>query len=259
MKQATPFLQAKNLTFKTKDKLILDDINIAIPKGKISALIGPNGSGKSTLLKLLIGLNEPTKGKIYLNDKLLNEYKRKEIAKEIAFLPQRSTIPDQFTVYDLLKAGRFPHQGITRRLDKKDEEIINWALDVTEIKEYKNQYVSRLSGGLQQRAWISMVLAQETSLIVLDEPATYLDIKHQIQLLELIKTLNLSYQKTILWVLHDLNHAFQSSDYCFVLKEGKLILEGSSQDLIKDKKLAETFEINIKSTEYDGQSLLLFS
>ncbi|TNF68921.1 MAG: ABC transporter ATP-binding protein [Gammaproteobacteria bacterium] len=259
MQTTDSILKTQQLSYQKKDKLILDKINIAIPNGKISALIGPNGSGKSTLLKLLVGLNHPTSGEVYLQNQPLSQYKRNEIAKKIAFLPQRSMIPDQFSVFDLLKAGRFPHQGIMQRLNQHDHKIINWALDVTEMSEYKDQYVSRLSGGLQQRAWLAMVLSQEAPLIVLDEPATYLDIKHQIQLLKLIKTLNQIHHKTILWVVHDLNHAFQISDYCFVLKEGNLILEGKTETLASNKKLSEAFEIDIKLTEQHGQKLLLFS
>lgn len=252
-------LSCSNLSFKIKDQLILNNINLNIPSGKISALIGPNGSGKSTLLKLLTGLITPDQGQIYLNQSELHSLKRKEIAKHIAFLPQRSAIPDQFTVIDLILAGRYPHQGLFKRLQTKDEHIINWALDVTNMTTYRKRHLHQLSGGQQQRAWLAMILAQETSLILLDEPTTYLDIKHQLQMIELIKNLNIKHNKTILWVLHDLNQAIQNSDYLFVLKNGQLTTQGTPKQLITDNKLAETFEITIDSTHYQQQHILVFS
>ncbi|WP_077216717.1 ABC transporter ATP-binding protein [Piscirickettsia litoralis] len=246
-------LSCANIHFKIKGQTILNDITLEIPAGKISALIGPNGSGKSTLLKLLTGLITPNQGYIDLNQSELSTFKRKEIAKYISFLPQRSVIPDQFTVEDLIVAGRYPHQGLLRRLHAKDQQVIHWALDVTEMTKYRQRHLHQLSGGQQQRAWLAMILAQETPLILLDEPTTYLDIKHQLQMIELIKNLNINHNKTILWVLHDLNQAIQNSDYLFVLKNGQLITQGTPKQLITDDKLAQTFEITIDAAQYHEQ------
>ncbi|WP_119344908.1 ABC transporter ATP-binding protein [Facilibium subflavum] len=243
-------LQAEKISLAYKDKTILQDINLQVPLGKISAIIGPNGSGKTTLLRILSGLIPPSGGQVFLYNKPLSNYRQKEIAQKIAFLPQRSAIPDNYTVLHLLEAGRFPHQSLIRKNINKDSEVIDWALDVTDMRAYKNQLLSKLSGGLQQRAWLAMVLCQQTPIIILDEPATYLDIKHQLQLLELIKSLNIQYHKTILWVLHDLSHAVQTSDYLFVLKQGRLIAKDTPQKIISSNILAQTFEVALAESYF---------
>lgn len=247
----TPQMRAQNIYLNYREKQILKNISLTIPIGKISAIIGPNGSGKSTLLKILCGLISPVKGNIYLGSKLINDYKQRTIATNIAFLPQRSLIPDNCSVLDLLKAGRFPHQGLFKNPSRHDQEIINWSLLVTDMADYQNHLLSQLSGGLQQRAWLAMVLCQETPIIILDEPSTYLDIKHQLQLIKLIKSLNTKYKKTILWVLHDLNHAIQTSDYLFLLKKGELIGEGIPSDMISSNIIANTFEVDIKHSYFE--------
>jgi iron complex transport system ATP-binding protein len=246
-----PQMRAQNVFLSYKEKQILKNISLTIPRGKISAIIGPNGSGKSTLLRILCGLVTPVEGNVYLGEKSISSYKQRAIATNIAFLPQRSVIPDNYSVLDLLKAGRFPHQGLIKKPSTHDKKIIGWSLEVTDMVHYQNHLLPQLSGGLQQRAWLAMVLCQETPIIVLDEPSTYLDIKHQLQLLELIRSLNLKYKKTILWVLHDLNHAIQTSDYLFIIKNGELIGQGNPESMIQSNLISETFEIEIKQSYFD--------
>ena len=247
----TPQLSAEHISLAYQNKKVLKNINIDIPMGKITALIGPNGSGKSTLLRILCGLIKPDQGKVHLNGVALNQHKAKHLAKEIAFLPQRSVIPDNYHVFDLLNAGRFPHQGLMKQSTKEDLTIIDWALEITDMKYYKNYFLSELSGGLQQRAWLAMILAQQTPIVILDEPSTYLDIKHQLQLLELVKALNLNHHKTIIWVLHDLAHAIQTSDYLFVLDEGELVAQGTPQNIINSNILNRTFDITAKASYFE--------
>lgn len=257
MNNHSPKLSTHNLSFGYKNKLILDNISLEIPTGKISALIGPNGSGKSTLLKVLCGLLKPNNGEVLLENQPINHYKSKQLAQSIAFLPQRSSIPDNYRVTDLLNAGRFPYQSLIKKISKEDVRVIKWALDITQMHDYKDYFINELSGGLQQRAWLAMILTQQTPIIILDEPSTYLDIKHQLQLLQLVKTLNIDHKKTIIWVLHDLAHAAQTSDYLFVLNSGQLVAQGDVESIRQSGVLNRTFDVKLAPEYFNKHVELL--
>jgi iron complex transport system ATP-binding protein len=252
-----PELSASNINLTLQKKCIIKNTNFTLPAGKITAIIGPNGSGKSTVLKILSNILKPTDGTVYLNNKPIKTYKQREVAKNISFLPQHPIIPDNYKVIDVLQAGRFPHQGLLNKLKSNDLNIINWALTMTELGDYRNMPMHHLSGGLQQRAWLAMILCQETPIVILDEPTTYLDIKHQLQLIKLIKELNIDYGKTILWVLHDLNQAISSSDYLFVFKEGEIINRGAPDDIISSGTLTNIFDVSINKRYFNQHIKLM--
>ena len=180
-------LRGKNIEFSYDNKEFIKNLNINIPKGKITTILGPNGSGKSTLLSILCTLNKPKNGQIYIENALTNNLKCKEIAKKIATVYQHNSTPEDITVEQLVSYGRVPHKSYFQKNNKDDEEIINWAIEVTGLKNLKNKYVMNLSGGERQRVFIALALAQKPKILFLDEPTTYLDIFHQIEVLELAK------------------------------------------------------------------------
>jgi iron complex transport system ATP-binding protein len=200
-------LTTKNLQIGYGEKLIVKDLNLKINKGEITSIIGANGCGKSTILKTLARLHAAKSGSIYLDGKIIQKIPTKEIAKKMAILPQSPDAPGGLTVYELISYGRFPHQGGFGRLTDKDCEAIKWALEVTQLTSFAHQAVDALSGGQRQRAWIAMAIAQETELLLLDEPTTYLDMAHQLEILKLLKRLNEEEGRTVVMIVHDLNHA----------------------------------------------------
>ena len=177
-------ISVKNLRVGYENNTIIEDMSLSIPKGKISIIIGANGCGKSTLLKTIARINKPTNGYIFINNKNIKKVKEKNIAKEVAFLPQGPVCPDGLTVRELVAFGRFPHQKMIGGLTTHDKELIDWAIEETGLSEFADRGVENLSGGQRQRAWIAMALAQQTDILVLDEPTTYLDLAHQIEILE---------------------------------------------------------------------------
>lgn len=237
-------LKTRNLKVSYGNKIILKNINLNIKKGEIVTIVGPNGSGKSTLIKALSRCLKPKEGNILLNGKNIKKISTKEIAKEIAILPQNKNIPSDITVGNLVSYGRYPHLKFGKRLGKKDKKIIDWAIKKTNLNNLKERFISDLSGGEKQRAWIAIALAQKPNILMLDEPTTYLDISYQIEILELIKQLNNLFGITIIMVLHDLNHATRYSDSIYVLKEGQIYKHGSPEDVLNKKLLKEIFKIN---------------
>lgn len=224
-------------------KLIIDDLTIEIPSGKLTAIIGQNGCGKSTLLKAMGRILDIKKGSIYLDCKDIHKLPTKELAKKMAILPQSPVAPEGITVEELISYGRFPYQKGLGKLSKEDKKIIDWAMEVTSLKEYHDASVENLSGGQRQRVWIAMALAQETEIILLDEPTTYLDMSYQLEVLELLNDLNKEQGSTIIMVLHDLNLAAKFADYMIALKEGKVISAGSPKEVMTKEVLREVFNI----------------
>ena len=218
-------IQIDNLSFARRGSLILGEVSCDIKPEKITALIGPNGSGKSTLLKLISGILTPTAGSITLQQRPLKQWPEKSLAKQLAMLPQHNQVPVGLTVRELVAMGRFPHLGMFGQLSDIDQYGIDWALEQTHLTAWAHRRVDQLSGGETQRCWLAMILAQDTPIVLLDEPTSYLDIGHQIALLEIVKTLNRDYQKTIVWVLHDLNQASQYSDALILLNHGKVVAQ----------------------------------
>lgn len=239
-------LWAKNLKAGYEGKVILDRINIKIPSEKISVIIGSNGCGKSTLLKTLSRLIKPLAGDVYLQSEKLHSYKEKELAKKIAILPQSPTVPESITVLDLISRGRFPYRKPFKALSKKDLEIIYRSMEMAKVSNLANRLVEELSGGQRQRVWIAMALAQDTDILLLDEPTTFLDISYQIDLLDLLKELNKNYKITICMILHDINLTARYADYIFAIKKGRLIAEGKPEDVLSESLVKDIFNLDAK-------------
>ena len=236
-------IEATQIKVCFAEKTILADLNLKIPAGKITAIIGPNGSGKSTLLKALTGLVKVKQGQVLFKNNPLQKISSKKLAQQMAFLPQSPLVPADLTVKDLVAYGRFPHRSWWQNNEVEESEIIEWSLGETEIEYLKDRLVSTLSGGERQRAWIAMALAQKPQLLMLDEPTTYLDIGHQLEVLNIIKKLNIEHKISIVMVVHDLNQALQYADNIVVMAEGKIVASGSPQSVITKDLLKGIFGV----------------
>ncbi|WP_337104203.1 ABC transporter ATP-binding protein [Paenibacillus sp. YIM B09110] len=236
-------LTTSNLDIAYDDRLIVQDLNIAIPQGKITALVGANGSGKSTILKTMARIMIPSKGSVLLDGKSIHKQSTKEVAKQLAILPQNPTAPDGLTVSELVSYGRFPYQKGFGSMTKQDREIVQWAVEATGMTEFADRPVDHLSGGQRQRAWIAMALAQETDILFLDEPTTFLDMAHQLEVLHLLQKLNEFNNRTVVMVVHDLNHASRYAHHMIAIKSGKVAGEGSPVEVITPEIMREVFNI----------------
>ncbi|WP_312624553.1 iron-enterobactin ABC transporter ATP-binding protein [Scandinavium sp.] len=225
-------LYGEHLTLGYGKKIIAEDLQVAIPDGHFTAIIGPNGCGKSTLLRTLSRLMTPQHGQVLLDGEQIQRFNSKEVARRIGLLAQNATTPGDITVQELVARGRYPHQPLFTRWRKEDDEAVNRAMQATGVTELANQSVDTLSGGQRQRAWIAMVLAQETAIMLLDEPTTWLDISHQIDLLELLSELNREQGYTLAAVLHDLNQACRYATHLIALRDGKIIAEGAPKEIV---------------------------
>ncbi len=237
-------LQGDHITVSYDDHDIIKDLTVDISDHKITSIIGPNGCGKSTLLKALARIIEVKHGRVLLDGKNIHHSSTKEVAKTIAILPQSPSVADGLTVGELVSYGRFPYQKGFGRLTKEDKQMIDWALQSTGTYEFKHRPVNGLSGGQRQRVWIAMALAQETEIIFLDEPTTYLDISHQLEILELVQSLNRERGTTIIMVLHDINQAVRFSDHIIAMKQGKIVTQGATVDVLTNDVLEEVFNID---------------
>ncbi len=226
------------------ERLIVKDLSIEIPEKRITTIIGSNGCGKSTLLKAMTRIIPHQSGSIILDGRSITKEDTKDLAKKLAILPQTPESAAGLTVGELVSFGRFPYQKGFGRLSKKDLEVINWALEVTGTIDYKYLPVDSLSGGQRQRVWIAMALAQETEMIFLDEPTTYLDMAHQLEVLELLQKLNEEQERTIVMVLHDINQASRFSDHIIALKDGQIVKSGDCEEVITHQVLKEVFHID---------------
>ncbi len=237
-------LQANNIFAGYDKKIINDDISILIPKNKISVIIGANACGKSTLLKTMARLIQPISGDITLDGKKISQIPSKELARSLGLLPQAPIVPEGITVADLVSRGRFPYQSFLKGLDKSDYDAVEEALEIMGITDLANRSVDELSGGQRQRVWIAMALAQNTEILLLDEPTTYLDITYQVEILDLLTDLNRRKGTTIVMVLHDINLSARYADYIFALRSGKLIAEGSPSEIIDEELIKEVFDLD---------------
>ncbi|MGO1369516.1 MAG: ABC transporter ATP-binding protein [Senegalia sp. (in: firmicutes)] len=237
-------LKTEYINIGYEENLIIKDLSVEIPDKKITTIVGPNGCGKSTLLKAITRIISSKSGNIILDGKDMMKMDTKSLAKKISILPQTQGQIEGLSVKELVSYGRFPYQKGFGRLSNKDKEIIDWALDVTGTMIYKNRSIDALSGGQRQRVWIAMALAQETDIIFLDEPTTYLDMAHQLEILELLQKLNIEQHRTVVMVLHDLNQAARFANYIIALKNGKIIKAGNSEEVINKKVLKEVFNID---------------
>jgi len=236
-------LEARDLAICIGNKPIIEKLDVSIPNGKITAILGPNGSGKSTLLKAMARILRPVRGSVCFNGSDIAKIDGKELARQLALLPQSPQSPPDLTVRDLVEHGRFPHRSWWKGLTADDEAIVNWALGQTGMSQMAGRLVSTLSGGERQRAWIAMALAQQPQVLLLDEPTTYLDICHQLEIMQLVAKLNRENGITVVMVLHDINHAAQYSDYIAVLKQGRVFRAGSPGDVVTAPMLREVFQV----------------
>lgn len=242
-------ISTKELDISYDDVLIVSNMEMDIKQGKITSIIGPNGCGKSTVLKAIGRILKPKKGLVLLSGEDIKKLSTKEIATKMAILPQTPTAPSGLTVGELIAYGRFPHQKGFGKLTPKDKEIIQWALNVTKLVDYEDREVDTLSGGQRQRVWIAMALAQQTDLILLDEPTTYLDMSHQMEVLELLYELNRTQGCSIVMVLHDLNLAARFSDIMIAMRAGKIIKQGSPKEVMNNEVLKEAFHVEAQIVE----------
>lgn len=239
-----PELTVDHVAVGYANRIIIEDLSVSIPKNKITTIIGPNGCGKSTLLKAVSRILKTEKGAILLDGFSIQQLKTSEVATKMAILPQSAEAPPGVTVQELVSYGRFPHHRGFGGLKKKDYDCISWAMEETGLSELKDEPVDSLSGGQRQRVWIAMAFAQDTDILILDEPTTYLDMAHQLDILLLLQKLNEEQGRTIVMVLHDLNHASRFSDHIIALKKGTLVKEGSPEEVITCPTLQTVFEID---------------
>ena len=233
--------QAEQVVSGYDNQTIVHGVSILIPSNKISVIIGANGCGKSTLLKTLARLIKPTSGEITLDGKPLSKIPSKQLARVLGLLPQSPIVPEGISVSDLVGRGRYPHQSMFSSWTKKDYEAVAEAMDIMDITEFANRNIDELSGGQRQRVWIAMALAQQTDILFLDEPTTFLDITYQVEILDLLTDLNRNRGTTIVMVLHDINLAARYADHIFALRQGKLVAEGEPSKVITNELIKDVF------------------
>ncbi|WP_107658693.1 ABC transporter ATP-binding protein [Nocardia suismassiliense] len=239
-------LRADRVRLGYRGRTISDQLSVDIPDGAFTVIIGPNACGKSTLLRALARLLTPDDGAVLLDGKAITAYPAKEVARSIGLLPQSSTAPDGIRVADLVARGRYPHQTLLRQWSQADEAAVTAAMAATGVTDLSARSVDELSGGQRQRVWVAMVLAQETPIILLDEPTTYLDIAHQIQLLDLCRSLNRNSGRTVVAVLHDLNHAFRYADHLIAMRDGRVIAAGAPREIATAELVQEVFALGCR-------------
>ncbi len=250
-------MEIKNVSFQYGKNPVLDSVSAEIPKGEITTLLGPNGCGKSTLLQLLTKNLKPQGGEIYIEGRELSTISLKEFSRKAAIVHQNNTAPFDLTVKGLVDYGRTPYLSFLKRATEKDEEIVNWAMELTGVEVYRDRPLSALSGGQRQRAFLAMALAQKTEILFLDEPTTYLDIRYQIEILKLVQRLNKELGMTIVMVLHDINQAIYYSDRIIGMRDGKILMQGRTQDVISQDALFQLFHVNLEIMQKEQKKFVL--
>jgi iron complex transport system ATP-binding protein len=236
----TQRLYAESVTLRYDQRTISTDLTVAIPDGSFTVIVGPNACGKSTLLRALSRLLQPASGRVVLDGSGIGDLPAREVARRLGLLPQSSIAPDGITVADLVARGRYPHQSFLRQWSQADEAAVASAMEATRVTELADRLVDELSGGQRQRVWIAMVLAQETPILLLDEPTTFLDIAHQIELLDLLADLN-HQGRTVVAVLHDLNHACRYASHLVAVREGAIVAQGAPSGIVSERLVEEVF------------------
>ncbi|EHQ61586.1 ABC transporter ATP-binding protein [Paenibacillus dendritiformis] len=236
-------LQTQKLDIGYSERAIVHNLNLSIPHGKITALVGANGSGKSTILKAMARIMRPSSGGVLLDGRSIHSMSTKEVAKQLAILPQNPSAPDGLTVAELVGYGRFPHQKGFGSMSADDRDTVAWAITMTGMNAFRERPVDQLSGGQRQRAWIAMALAQQTDILFLDEPTTFLDMAHQLEVLQLLHKLNREEGRTIVMVVHDLNHASRYAQHMVAIKAGTVVREGRPEEVMTPLVLREVFGI----------------
>ena len=237
-------LHVKDVSVGYGERTVLDTLNVDIKRGAVTSIVGPNGCGKSTLLRTMSRLLNPTKGEIVLDGKSIHDIPTRKLATQLGLLPQTPIAPDGIVVADLVGRGRTPHQGILGRWSQQDYDIVAEALETTGISDLAERSIDELSGGQRQRVWIAMALAQRTETLLLDEPTTYLDVKHQLDVLDLLTELNRDRGTTIVMVLHDLNLAARYSDELVAVSGGKVFAHGHPREVITKENVKSVFGID---------------
>ncbi|WP_328441955.1 ABC transporter ATP-binding protein [Streptomyces sp. NBC_00457] len=245
---ADPDLRASGLRLAYDNRLVVDGIDLAVPPGRITAVVGANACGKSTLLRALARLLAPREGAVHLDGRALHSIPTRELAQRLGILPQSPVAPEGLTVIDLVNRGRSPHQTWWRQWSKADEQAVQQALTATGMTDLADRPVDELSGGQRQRAWIAMAVAQGTPVLLLDEPTTYLDLAHQIDVLDLITDLNRRENRTVVMVLHDLNQACRYADHVVAMKNGRIAAEGTPAEVITARTVADVFDLDCRIT-----------
>ncbi|WP_147136800.1 ATP-binding cassette domain-containing protein [Stackebrandtia albiflava] len=233
-------LRAVEVTTGYEGRVVSRDLSVDVPDGGFTVIVGPNACGKSTLLRTLARLLRPAAGRVLLDGRDISEYPTKQVARRLGLLPQSSIAPDDITVGDLVARGRFPHQGLLRQWTDADERAVVDALEATGLTDLSSHPVDRLSGGQRQRAWVAMVLAQQTELVLLDEPTTFLDIAHQVELLDLFTALHRD-GRTLVAVLHDLNQAARYATHLIAMRDGRVVAEGPPGEVVTAALVEDVF------------------
>ncbi|MFT3872774.1 MAG: ABC transporter ATP-binding protein [Nocardioides sp.] len=247
--EGTDRLHAHDLCLRYGDRVVAEQLSVSVPDGSLTMVIGPNACGKSTLLRSLARLLVPETGSVVLDGADISTYHTKEVARRLGLLPQTSIAPDGITVADLIARGRFPHQGFLRQWSREDDVAVGWAMEQTNVTALASRYVDELSGGQRQRVWLAMALAQDTPLLLLDEPTTYLDIGHQIEVLDLCAELHERGGRTIVVVMHELNHAARYASHLIVMRDGAILAQGLPRDIVTAELIEQTFDLPCRIIE----------
>jgi iron complex transport system ATP-binding protein len=241
--QTTTRLHAESLTLAYDGRTVAEDLGVVIPDQSFTVIVGPNACGKTTLLRALARMLKPRKGAVHLDGQVISSYPAKEVARRLGLLPQSSIAPDGITVADLVARGRYPHQKLLRQWSSEDARVVAESMRATNVDELAERLVDELSGGQRQRVWMAMALAQQTDLLLLDEPTTYLDIAHQMDILDLCAQLHEKQGRTLVAVLHDLNHAARYATHMIAMRDGKVLATGTPAEVVTAANVEEIFEL----------------